>query len=86
MHDMLNFCTLFDSNYIDRALVMYQSLEAVLDDFKLYVIAFDLKCEEILKDRKDIKSEDRAVSFATAILPCNRRLMFITASLRLFQD
>ena len=47
MHDMLNFCTLFDSNYIDRALVMYQSLEAVLDDFKLYVIAFDLKCEQI---------------------------------------
>ena len=30
--------------------------------------------------------KDRAVSFATAILPCNRRLMFITASLRLFQD
>ena len=47
MHDMLNFCTLFDSNYIDRALVMYQSLEAVLDDFKLYVIAFDLNTKLI---------------------------------------
>ena len=57
MHDMLNFCTLFDSNYIDRALVMYQSLEAVLDDFKLYVIAFDLKCEEILKDRNFVNME-----------------------------
>lgn len=44
----MNFCTLFDSNYIDRALVMYDSLEDTGDDFTLYVIAFDDKCYDAL--------------------------------------
>jgi len=38
---MHNFCTLFDSNYLPRALVMYRSLEATGDNFMLYVVCFD---------------------------------------------
>ncbi len=44
----MNLCTLFDSNYIDRALVMYDSLVSSCRDFTLYVIAFDDKCADIL--------------------------------------
>lgn len=45
---MLNFCTLFDSNYIAYGLSMYESLKKNCADFHLYVFAFDDKCEEIL--------------------------------------
>jgi len=38
---MLNFVTLFNSNYLSRGLVMYQSLLKYSPDFHLYVIAFD---------------------------------------------
>ena len=38
---MYNFCTLFDSNYLPRALVMYHSLVASGEDFTLYVVCFD---------------------------------------------
>jgi hypothetical protein len=38
---MLNFVTLFNSNYLSRGLVLYQSLEKQCTDFHLYVIAFD---------------------------------------------
>lgn len=37
----LNFCTLFDSNYMDKGLVMYESLERHTDDYTLYIFAFD---------------------------------------------
>ncbi len=37
----LNFCTLFDSNYIDKGLIMYESLERNTDDYTLYIFAFD---------------------------------------------
>ncbi|MBO4694001.1 MAG: glycosyl transferase [Clostridia bacterium] len=43
------FCTLFDSNYLDKGLVLYRSMEMHLKDFKLYIFAFDDKCAEILK-------------------------------------
>jgi len=36
-----NFCTLFDSNYLPRALVLYHSLEDAGEDFRLYVVCFD---------------------------------------------
>lgn len=43
------FCTLFDSNYIDKGLTLYQSMEKHLEEFRLYVFAFDDKCYKILK-------------------------------------
>lgn len=46
---MLNFCTLFDSNYIRQGLALYQSLQKHSNKFHLYIFAFDQKCEEILK-------------------------------------
>lgn len=44
------FCTLFDSNYLDRGLVLFESLKKNSSLFKLYVLAFDEKCYEILKE------------------------------------
>lgn len=38
---MLNFCTLFNSNYASRGLLMYESLHRVCPDAHLYVFAFD---------------------------------------------
>lgn len=43
------FCTLFDSNYLDKGLVLYDSMREHMQHFKLYVFAFDEKCYEILK-------------------------------------
>lgn len=42
------YCTLFDSNYIDKGLVLYDSMCEYLKEFKLYVFAFDDRCNEIL--------------------------------------
>lgn len=49
---MHNFCTLFDSNYLPRALVMYRSLEATGEDFTLYVVCFDDLAFDILDKLK----------------------------------
>lgn len=45
----LNFCTLFNSNYLARGLTLYHSLEEVCADFHLYVFAFDKAAEDFLK-------------------------------------
>ena len=45
----LNFCTLFNSAYLSRGLVMYHSLLKNCLDFHLYVFAFDDVCYEYLK-------------------------------------
>lgn len=37
----LNFVTLFNSNYLSRGMVLYESLQKHCPDFKLFVIAFD---------------------------------------------
>lgn len=50
MEETVNFCTLFDSNYIDRALLMYESLMRSCGNAALYVIAFDYKCETVLRE------------------------------------
>lgn len=47
---MINFCTLFDSNYLTRGLALYESLQKVCPSFHLYVIAFDNKCFQFLKE------------------------------------
>lgn len=38
---MMNFCTLFDSGYIQRGLALYESLCKTCDRFRLYIMAFD---------------------------------------------
>lgn len=48
---MLNFCTLFDSYYLDKGLALYHSLEKASDDFNLYTFCFDDKCYEILSEK-----------------------------------
>lgn len=47
----LYFCTLFNSNYLSRGLVMYDSLVKHCTDFELYVFAFDDASYQFLKDR-----------------------------------
>lgn len=49
---MLTFCTLFDSNYLDKGLVLHESLENVISDYKLYILAMDDKCDSILRSMK----------------------------------
>ena len=46
---MLNFCTLFNSNYASRGLLMYESLYKVCPEAHLYVFAFDNQLYEYLK-------------------------------------
>lgn len=43
------YCTLFDSNYMDKGMVLYHSLCRCEPSFRLYVFAFDEKCREILE-------------------------------------
>ena len=42
------YCTLFDSNYLDKGLVLYKSLCRCEDAFRLYVFTFDDRAREIL--------------------------------------
>jgi hypothetical protein len=35
---------------MDKGLVMYESLKNVADEFKLYILAMDQKCETVLKN------------------------------------
>ena len=50
---MMIFCTLFNSGYLDKGLVLLQSLHEVSDDFRLYVVAFDNECYSILSQYHD---------------------------------
>lgn len=43
-------CTLYNSLYLDKGLVLYDSLCECSKDFKLYVLCMDDKCFEILND------------------------------------
>lgn len=42
-------CTLFGFNYLDKGLVLYESLERVSEDFVLYVLAMDDDCYDYLQ-------------------------------------
>ena len=42
------FCTLFDSNYLDKGIVMYRSLVNTGCIIKMYVLAMDERCRYIL--------------------------------------
>ena len=44
----MNFCTLFDSYYLDKGITLYKSLEKVSKDFKLFIFCFDDKSKEVL--------------------------------------
>lgn len=46
------YCTLFDSNYLDKGIVMIRSLQKVDDTAKIYVLCMDDKCKLILEDFK----------------------------------
>ena len=50
---MFTFCTLFDSNYLDKGLALCDSLTNVMAEFKIYILAMDEKCYEILCDLKN---------------------------------
>ena len=47
---MLNFCTLFNSNYLSRGLALFESLKKVSPDFHLYIVAFDEECHQYLEE------------------------------------
>ena len=48
MGKTIAFSTLFDSYYLDRGIVLYESLEKVCNDFILYVVLLDDISEKIL--------------------------------------
>lgn len=47
---MSAYCTLFDSGYLDRGCLLIESLQKVSPEATLYVLAFDEKCFDALKD------------------------------------
>ena len=55
-------CTLFGFNYLDKGLVLYESLERVASDFTLYVLAMDDDCYAYLEKRRS----ERLVPIALA--------------------
>lgn len=48
-------CTLFGFSYLDKGLVLYESLERVAGDFVLYVLAMDDDCYSFLHDCRSEK-------------------------------
>lgn len=49
---MIHFCTLFDSNYLDKGLALYRSLETVSNDYTLYIFCFDDVSHDVLSKMK----------------------------------
>ncbi len=47
---MLNFCTYFDSGYLQRGLALYESLCKTCREFHLFIMAFDDRSYELLID------------------------------------
>jgi hypothetical protein len=42
------YCTYFDSGYLTRGLALLESLRATSEPFRLFVLCFDVPCEELL--------------------------------------
>jgi hypothetical protein len=49
---MLNFCTLFNSNYLVYGLTLYESLKKTTESFHLYIYAFDDLCYDYFRDKE----------------------------------
>lgn len=49
---MISFCTLYNINYADKGLVLYDSLLSTGCDFKLYVLAMDKELEKVLSSEQ----------------------------------
>lgn len=47
---MITLCTLFNSNYIDKAFTMHESIERHTKNYVLYALAMDDKCFDVLTD------------------------------------
>ena len=62
---MINLCTLFDSNYLDRGIVLYQSLVRHAKDFCLYVLCMD---EVAFQTLKNMNLKDMVVISETQVL------------------
>lgn len=63
---MMTFCTLFDSNYISKGIALYLSIAKYTDNFVLFVMAMDRKCEAQLK----------SIAFSNMIVECIDDNMF----------
>ena len=50
LRNKMVFCTLFDSNYLDKGLALYKSMIENIVDFKLYIFAFDDICFKVLRE------------------------------------
>lgn len=48
----LYMCTLFDSNYLDKGIVLHESLEKNCRYYELYILPMDKKCGDVLQDMK----------------------------------
>lgn len=57
MDRKIHLCTMFDSHYLDKGLVLYRSLERVCDSFVLYIFAFDQTAYEVLTEMGLDKAE-----------------------------
>jgi len=52
----LNFCTLFNVNYLAKGLALYESLVKTSPQFHLYIFAFDDLSQQILTEKKLAKA------------------------------